>query len=114
MPYIRTQTSTSISAEKEKMLKEKLGNAIAVFPGKTEKWLMLSFEENCRLWFAGTNDRPAAMVEVMLLGKAENSYYDKMTEVLCQLFADELGIPADRIYVKYEECSHWGWNGSNF
>jgi len=37
-----------------------------------------------------------------------------MTADVCTLLAKETGISPDRIYVKYEEVFHWGWNGSNF
>lgn len=37
-----------------------------------------------------------------------------MTEALTKILTEALSVPADRIYVRYEEVSHWGWNGSNF
>lgn len=114
MPYISTKTTVGISAEKEKVLKEKLGKAIEAIPGKTEAWLMLSFEDNVRMWFKGDNSAPCAMVEVKVFGSADPKYYSKMTAVLCRIFREELGIPEDRVYTKYEECHNWGWNGSNF
>ena len=60
MPYISTQISTSLSPDKETALKAKFGNAIKLL-GKTESWLMLSFEDNCRLWFQGNQEKPCAI-----------------------------------------------------
>lgn len=114
MPYIETKVTVKISEEKERILKEKLGKAIETIPGKTEEWLMCGFEDCCRLWFKGDNSRPAAYVEVKLLGKAQREYYEKLTAVICSILETELSIPADRTYVKYEECQHWGWNNMNF
>lgn len=114
MPYIGTKTTVEITAEKEKVLKAKLGKAIECIPGKNESWLMLEFEDNARIWFKGDNSKPSAWVEVKILGSAEKQYYDKMTGVICDILSDELGIPSDRVYVKYEEISSWGWNGGNF
>lgn len=114
MPYISTQTSAAISKEKEFVLKQKLGKAIETIPGKDESWLMLSFEDNARMWFKGENDKPCAMVEIKIFGKTEPEYYEKLTAVVCDIFSSELLIPKDRIYVKYDECFNWGWNGSNF
>ena len=37
-----------------------------------------------------------------------------MTAVVTDIFAAELGIDPARIYVRYEETEHWGWNGANF
>lgn len=114
MPYIGTKTTLCISKEKEEVLKAKLGKAIEAIPGKTEAWLMCEFEDNCRLWFRGDNSAPSAYVEVKLLGSAEAEYYSRLTGIICDILAEELSIPKDRTYVKYEECQHWGWNGSNF
>ena len=114
MPYIKTETSVAISGEKEKIIKEKLGKAIECFPGKTESWLMLSFEDNSRMWFKGDASLPAAMIEVKIFGTADKIYFDRMTKTVCDIIGDELSIPKDRIYVKYETSTLWGWNGENF
>ena len=71
MPFIHTQTNARISAGQEAAIKEKLGKAIALFPGKSEYWLMLRFTDNARMWFRGYQNVPIAMVEVELFGQAE-------------------------------------------
>ena len=114
MPHINLKTTTAITPSMETELKTKLGKAIECFLGKTEAWLMISFEDNCRIWFKGDNSQNSAMIEIQLLGHASNREYDNMTEVVCDIVNSVLNIPKDRIYVKYEECEHWGWNGSNF
>ena len=114
MPYIGTRTTVKISPEKEIAIKEKLGKAIEAIPGKTEAWLMCEFSDCCRLWFKGDNSLPSAYVEVKLLGKADREYLEKLTGIICKILSDELSVPSDRTYVKYEECEHWGWNNMNF
>ncbi|MCI9575311.1 MAG: hypothetical protein HFJ84_01310 [Clostridiales bacterium] len=114
MPYIRTQVSISLSKEKEIALKEKLGQAITILPGKTERWLMLDFRDQCRMYFQGGQEEAAAFVEVKLFGTAGAAVYQEMTAAVTKIISEELGIPAQRIYVQYEECSYWGWNGNNF
>jgi len=37
-----------------------------------------------------------------------------MTEAICSILNEELGIPGDKVYVKYLGTNNWGWNGSNF
>ena len=49
-----------------------------------------------------------------MFGSASSGAYNKMTSVICNILNEELGIPENRIYVKYEEVFNWGWNGSNF
>ncbi|HOQ16969.1 MAG TPA: phenylpyruvate tautomerase MIF-related protein [Defluviitaleaceae bacterium] len=114
MPFISTRTSVSIDAEKRENIKAKLGKAIELIPGKTENWLMLSFQDNLPMYFKGSNQEPLAFVEVMLFGSASQEAYDKLTKAVTDILNEELGIKPNGIYVKYEECKHWGWNGSNF
>lgn len=114
MPYIGTRTTVSITAEKEEIIKKKLGDAIATVPGKSEKWLMCEFQDNCRLWMAGTNDAPAAFVEVKIFGGADSKVCDSLSGIICTILWDELAIPFDRVYITYAAFDDWGWNGSNF
>ena len=113
MPLITAKTSVEISKEKEVVLKEKLGKAIELI-GKSESWLMVNFEDNCRLYFKGDNSQDIAIVEVALFGKASDSQYEKMTAEITKIISETLGVDPSCIYVKYEEVDHWGFNGFNF
>ena len=114
MPYISVKTTVPVSADKETALKAAFGQAITVFPGKSEQWLMVELEGDCRIWFQGTNDQPAAFVEVKIFGKATDKAFDALTAKVCEILTDTLKIPANRTYVQYTEADRWGWNGSNF
>lgn len=114
MPCIQTKVSLPLSEEQEKRLKARFGEAIALLPGKTEQWLMCSFEDRARLWLGGTDEPPCALVEVQILGAAPAPAYERLTGELTGILQRELGLSPERIYVKYEEIAHWGWNGSNF
>lgn len=114
MPFINSKVSVSLDDKKRETLKTELGKAIEIFPGKSEHWLMLNFEDNCSLYFQGDNSKPVAFIEVKVFGKITADSAEKMTKTLCDLFQKELAIPKDRIYVKYEEVNFWGWNGANF
>ena len=114
MPFINAKTNTAISRETQVLLKSRLADAMsASFPGKTENWLMIQFETGCDMFFAGS-DAPCMRVHMDIFGAQSDAAYDKMTAAVCRLISDECGIPADRIYVKYTEVEHWGWNGGNF
>ena len=69
MPMISTKTNVTISPEQELTLKSKLGEAISILSGKSERWLMLSFEDKCHLYFQGNNSNPIAYVEVKVFGR---------------------------------------------
>ena len=114
MPYINTKLSVPLSKDAEQKLKSKLGEAIALFPGKSEKWLMLNFEDNCRLWLGGDNSKPTAFVEVSVLGAANPDAYNEMTAFICDALEEICGIPGSRTYIKYGETVNWGFDGSNF
>jgi phenylpyruvate tautomerase PptA (4-oxalocrotonate tautomerase family) len=114
MPCIQTKVNVKISREKEEALKSELGKVIELLPGKSESWLMLSFEDECDLYFKGTAEPGIAFVDVKIFGKADSAAYDKLTAAITDILNRELGISPSRIYIQYEESDHWGWNGSNF
>ncbi len=114
MPYISTKTTVTISPEKREVIKIRLGKAIELIPGKSEQWLMLSFEDEAVMYFKGKNDKSLAFVEVKSFGKAPADSYGKLTKAVSDILQEELGISPDCVYVKYEEVSNWGWNGNNF
>lgn len=114
MPLITLQTNIIFAKEKEIALKSKLADILAEsFPGKSENWLMINFEYGCSMYFGGS-DSPCMVITVEIFGSQSDSSYDKMTEKACALLSSVCGIPADRIYIKYSEIEHWGWNGRNF
>ena len=113
MPFINTKYSASITAEQETALKTEFGRAISLL-GKSETWLMLGFEQNCSLYFQGEKSEKIAYAEVSLLGDAGDSAYRGFTAELCRIYNEVLGVPADKVYVKYSPTSYWGWNGRNF
>lgn len=114
MPYISTKTTVTVNPEKREAIKKKLGNAIELLPGKSEDWLMVSFDDNSSMYFKGSDEKPLAFVEVKLFGKSSEDAYRKLTKKITEIIQQELSIQPDCIYVKYEEVSTWGWNGSNF
>ena len=114
MPFIGSKITVEVSKEKREIIKKRLGEAISLIPGKSETFLMVGFEDNYSLYFGGKELEKGAFVEIKIFGKASDSDYDKVTAAVCSIYEEELGIPQDKIYVKYEEADHWGWNGRNF
>lgn len=114
MPYINTKTNVTVTPVKADAIKKKLGKAIELIPGKSESWLMVSFDGNSSMYFKGSNEKPLAFVEVQIFGKASAEAFRKLTAAITDIIHEELCISPDCIYVKYEEVSVWGWNGNNF
>lgn len=113
MPNISLKANVAIPQEKEIAIKTKFGKAISLLSGKSEAWLMCSIEENCHIYFQG-KDAPAAFIQVQVFGKINPSQAEELTAEICNIIESELSIPQNRVYVKYEEVSLWGWNGGNF
>lgn len=113
MPFISTKTNVEISAENREILKSRMGEAIQCL-GKSESWLMLSFEDKLDMYFKGVCTSPMAFVDVSVFGCSTDEGCEKMTKELCSIFQDVLGIAPDQFYVKYSGTNQWGWNNSNF
>ena len=112
MPYINTITSIGINGRKQQIIKERMGKAIELIPGKSEDWLMLSIEDNLTMFFKG-DDEPCAICQVQIFGTATEDDYAALTEKLTDILYEELEIPMERVYVTYKEIPCWGWNAGN-
>lgn len=111
MPFIQVKTNQNISSKEA--LKAELGKAITAIPGKSESWLMVEIKDNLDMWFKGS-DEPCAMFEIDIFGSASDSAYDDLTKRICTTAENQIGIKPDRVYVKYSEINHWGYNNFNF
>ncbi|MDF7664398.1 phenylpyruvate tautomerase MIF-related protein [Bifidobacterium sp. ESL0763] len=115
MPVIHTHVSVSTTPEQREALKTAYGKAITAVPGKTEEWLMCPFEDNMPIYFGGKDDRPAAYVEVNVMGSdVDRSVWESMSKQIMAALHEQLGVPADRTYIRYTATGDWGWNGGNF
>ena len=114
MPFIETKTNVKMSDAQEKQLKEGLGQAISLLPGKSENWLMLAFEDDTHMYFREDDSKPVAFVDVKIFGQADRGAYSAMTAELSRLYKDVLGVESDHMYIRYLGSSDWGWNGGNF
>ncbi|WP_139905301.1 phenylpyruvate tautomerase MIF-related protein [Clostridium thermarum] len=116
MPYINCVTSQRLTRDEKEKLKEKIGELIEIFPGKTEEWLYVGFNDDQTLYFRGLEMDKGAIIEVKLFGVQHSKYKDRFTAKICELLSEELSIPGDSTYVIFQEVSdgNWGWNGGLF
>lgn len=113
MPFIDSKITVAMPEEKKERIKSELGQAVGIL-NKSEGFLMVGFEDNYDLYMGGKKLDKGAFVSVSLFGNASPAAYDKMTGKICQIYQDELGIPANAVYITYAGVSDWGWNGRNF
>ena len=114
MPFINIKTSATLTdAQTEQIVKE-MGQTITLFPGKTEAWLMVNVEKDCKLYFKGNDSKNTAFVDVAVFGSASKDSCAKVTESVCAVLEKIAGIPSDRTYVKFEFNTMWGYDGFMF
>lgn len=106
MPFVVTRANVPISAEQELELKSRLGSAIARVPGKGEAGLLLGFEGEAHLWLAGDNT-PLAFVEASVFANEGHAGYQAFAADVAAALHDVLGIPADRVYVRFSDIPAW-------
>ena len=114
MPFIDSKVSVRTTPEQRKELKERLGKAIALIPGKSENWLMINLADDQEMYFRGEGQKPTAFIAVNIYGSADSGAFERLTEEITKIYGEVLGIAPDRMYVKYATTYDWGWNGSNF
>lgn len=114
MPYIKTTTTVNITEKMNDELVKKLGEAITLIPGKSEEWLMLATDDGSKMAFRGKSDCDVCMMEVDIFGSTTSEAYNALTERLCEVAEEVLGVAKDKVYVKYREYDRWGYNGFNF
>ena len=113
MPFIDSKITVKMSEEKKEAIKAKLGAAASII-GKPERYVMIGIDDEYTLYFAGNKLEKGAYVSVDIFGSSNSSASEEMTAKICEIFEEELGIPAANIYVEYRATPDWGWNGGNF
>lgn len=113
MPFIDARVTGKLTEEKREIIKDKLSDAI-VLMHKQPSHLMIGFVDGYELYFAGEKLKYGAFVEVSTFTSPRSEDCEKMTAAICEILSEELGIPADAVYVKYHGVDDWGWNGTNF
>ena len=64
MPFINSKVNVKTTLKQRQEIKERLGKAISIIPGKSESWLMLDLEDDHTMYFRGDNNDPIAFVSV--------------------------------------------------
>ena len=114
MPLINIQASVPAVADANSLLQE-LSSKLAELLGKPEKYVMTSLQCGVPMTFSG-NTEPTCYVEVKSIGALDGSLTQEVSELVCGHIEQNLGIPADRTYIGFEDVPArlWGWNGSTF
>ena len=114
MPLLKLETTVALPDEKKKTVLAALSKAVADTIGKPEQYVMVTASQSAMLMSGKTGD--AAFVDIRSIGGLSGEVNRKLSQQVCKLINDSLGIPADRVYLNFTdvEAGNWGWNASTF
>jgi phenylpyruvate tautomerase PptA (4-oxalocrotonate tautomerase family) len=114
MPLLRLETSAALPEDKRKALLASLSTAVAEIIGKPGQYVMVAASQAAMVMSGKAGD--AAFVDIRSIGGLNDDVNRKLSQQVCKLVNDSLGISPDRVYLNFTdvEDSNWGWNGSTF
>ncbi len=114
MPLLKLETSVAISEDKRTALLASLSKSVAGATGKPEQYVMVTVGQSAMLMSGKPGD--TAFVDIRGIGGLTSDVNRKLSQQVCKLLSDSLGIGPDRIYLNFTdvEAGNWGWNGSTF
>ena len=114
MPLLRVTTNMEVAADKQQEIVRQLSAFVAEMLGKPESYVMVIFQVNPAMSFAGSHD-PLAYLELKSLGLPDDKTTD-FSASLCQHMNHLLNIPPNRTYIEFSSPARhfWGWNSDTF
>lgn len=114
MPFIMSKVNAPVDAAQEVKLKSRLGKAIELLPGLSEKYLLAGFESDCHLYLRGDKNQPVAYVEVSIFGNENHLGCENFSLAVTKIFVDVLNIPPQNVYIKFSDIAAWSVGGMFF
>ncbi|MBP7049923.1 MAG: hypothetical protein KBE65_02805 [Phycisphaerae bacterium] len=116
MPLIELDASCEVAdAGKRQQLAGALSRVVAEGTGKPEQYVMACVRDKVAMAMSGQAG-PSALVTVKAIGGLTKTVNQSLAGKICQMLQKELAIPADRVYITFQElaASNWAWNGKTF
>ena len=114
MPLLALQTSVVLSNQQRYDLLAPLSQVVAECIGKPERYVMVTVTTVAMLMDG--SEGPAAYADIRSIGGLSQAVNRKLSERICALLKERLGIPPDRVYLGFTSISaeNWGWNSGTF
>jgi phenylpyruvate tautomerase PptA (4-oxalocrotonate tautomerase family) len=114
MPLLKLETTIALNEEKRKALLADLSGVVAETIGKPEEYVMVTVNPAAILMSGKSGD--AAFVDLRSIGGLSANMNRQLSEKICRLLSQSLGVPPDRIYLNFTEveAGNWGWDGNTF
>lgn len=108
MPLLTVTCSEPVERATAQAVLERLSRAVSEALGKPERYLAASLHSATSIF--GGSAAPSCVAELSNIGELTPSQTERMSRLLCTLLAEQLSVPADRIYVLFRivEPHHWG------
>jgi phenylpyruvate tautomerase PptA (4-oxalocrotonate tautomerase family) len=114
MPLLKLETTAGLSDDKRKALLAALSKIVAETVGKPEDYVMVTVSQAAMLMSGKPGE--AAFVDLRSIGGLSHEVNRQLSQKLCRLLHESLGVPESRIYLNFTEvaASNWGWKGATF
>jgi len=114
MPLLKLETNLVIPEDKLQKLLASLSKTVAETIGKPEQYVMVTASPVAMLMSGKTDN--TAFVDIRSIGGLNAKVNGQLSQKICALLSQSIGVPANRIYIVFSdvEAGNWGWNGSTF
>jgi len=114
MPLLKLETTITLSEEKQKALLKALSKTVAGTIGKPEQYVMVTCAPTAVLMSGKGGD--AAFVDIRSIGGLSREVNRKLSQQVCKILEDSIGISPDRVYLNFTDidAGNWGWNAITF
>jgi len=114
MPFLKLETTVVLSDDKRKALLASLSKIVAETIGKPEEYVMVTVSPAAILMSSKPGD--AAFVDLRSIGGLSGDVNRQLSQKVCRLLNESLGVAQDRIYLNFTEleAGNWGWKGNTF
>ena len=112
MPLLKLDTSVALSDEMKRDLLPKLSKLVAETVGKPEDYVMVTLGSAAILMSGKSGD--AAFVDIRSIGGLSHNVNRQLSQKVCALLKDSLGLSPDRIFLNFTDidAANWGWKSS--
>lgn len=112
MPFIRIETSASLTDDLRQKLCTSLSQALAKGLGKPEQYVMTSVLPS--VMSCSGSSAPTVFADLRSIGGLNPAVNKALARTLCGILQEALKVPGERIFLNFTDVpgSHWGWQGS--
>jgi len=101
-----------LEKDEEQKLVSRLGELITIIPGKSEKSLMVSINNDAPLYHGGVAPDKAAYLEIKLFKDCPRESKKEFAAGTIKMLEYEFSIPPKHIYINFFEVFDWAARGA--